>query len=71
MQWKKTCGIVGHNAEDYSALHPTILLCCIYGRLNLFNKLEILPVPSLEDTENPLSGSRENAQIACGEIRKR
>jgi hypothetical protein len=30
IQWKKTCGVVGYNAEDYSVLHPTILLGCIY-----------------------------------------
>ncbi len=30
IQLKKTCGIVGYNVKDYSALHPTILLCCIY-----------------------------------------
>jgi hypothetical protein len=26
---EENCGVVGYNAEDYSALHPTILLCCI------------------------------------------
>jgi hypothetical protein len=30
IQRKKTCGIVGFNSADFSALHPTILLCCIY-----------------------------------------
>jgi hypothetical protein len=35
IQWKKTCGIVGFNAEDFSALHPTILLCCIYYEENV------------------------------------
>ncbi len=29
IQRKKTCGVVGYNVEDYSALHPTSLLRCI------------------------------------------
>ncbi len=31
IQWKKTCGVVGYNVEEFSVLYPTILLCCIVG----------------------------------------
>jgi hypothetical protein len=32
---KKTCGVVGDNAEDFSVFHPTILHCCIYYKENV------------------------------------
>jgi hypothetical protein len=40
IQQKKTCGVVGYNAEDFSVLYPlmqknSILLCCIYYEENV------------------------------------
>jgi hypothetical protein len=31
MQRKKTCSVMGYNAEDFSVLDPSFLLCCIVG----------------------------------------
>ncbi len=30
IHWKKTSGVVGYNGQDFSMLHPTIFLWCIY-----------------------------------------
>ncbi len=45
-QRKKTCGAVGYNAEDFSVLHPTILLCCVYYEENVILRCGIQHIKS-------------------------
>jgi hypothetical protein len=55
IQRKKTCGVVGYNAEDFSVLDPTILLCCIVGystsrKILLWCRIQWKKTPALWDT---------------------